>query len=122
MKHKRRSQAPKKGKKNTYSHQVLSETQLRDHVASQYVHGPGGSMRGALAREKATKDMEHMKHLHKLNRHPALLLNADYMVRTYVTRACLNYSFQRPHSIRSLILKMTLLLLHNNHDIQRKAD
>mmetsp|Transcript_27789 Transcript_27789/g.46112 ORF Transcript_27789/g.46112 Transcript_27789/m.46112 type:complete len:353 (+) Transcript_27789:220-1278(+) len=82
--------ANKKKTRQSSSNQVLSEPQLRQHVASQYVHGPSGVMRGILAKQEAlaaqhdTNDFEHIQHIHKLNRHPALLLNADYQPISYL--------------------------------------
>ena len=61
----------------------ISEQDLRHHVANQYMHGPGGKLKATAARSARNSFLTngHAAHLKKLDRYPALLLNADYQVR-----------------------------------------
>ena len=70
----------------------LNEEELALHVSSQYVAGPGGLFKQVDARRKRQEkasifsseencNMEQVEYLKKLDRHPALVLNADYQVR-----------------------------------------
>lgn len=70
----------------------LNEEELAMHVSSQYVAGPGGLFKQVDARRKRQEkasifsneencNMEQVEYLKKLDRHPALVLNADYQVR-----------------------------------------
>lgn len=74
---------------------VISEEELANHVSSMYIHGPGGIFNNMVKkRERREKirnngddshhganqvlDQEYEEFLRKLDRHPALVLNADY--------------------------------------------
>jgi hypothetical protein len=76
-------------------------------------------MRSAFAKEKAAeaaRDEEHVQHVHKLNRHPALVLNADYQVCTFVVRCKLKRRRLIDDSYpRVLLLLLTSFLLCSNH-------
>lgn len=72
----------------------LSEADVGHHVATQYITGPGGLLRDKVARrdrmaartrivQNDASHMEQMEYLRKLDRHPALVLNADYQVRFF---------------------------------------
>jgi hypothetical protein len=54
----------------------MSPQELAHHVAHQYLHGSGGVFRQTSA--KSEQRDEQTSFLRKLDRHPALLLNADY--------------------------------------------
>lgn len=69
----------------------VSELDVGHHVATQYITGPGGILRDKAARrdrmERSTEILENdqthkeqMEYLRNLDRHPALVLNADYQV------------------------------------------
>ena len=69
----------------------VSSDELAEHVSGSYVYGRGGVLRESrkrsLHREKSSilyeTDPSHKRqaqYLHKLDRHPALVLNADYQV------------------------------------------
>lgn len=90
----RRGKRTRKNRKNKVSaaredpsaSRALSESDLRQHVNAQYVNGPGGTLRPTVAKQRAReaqkRDLdEQTKRLHNLDRHPALVLNADYQVR-----------------------------------------
>ena len=80
----------------------ISDEELAHHVSSLYIHGPGGvfsevtkkrerrelrkyhmdtttASSGSIYRKSALEE-EYEKYLRKLDRHPALVLNADYQV------------------------------------------
>ena len=70
----------------------VSSDELAEHVSGSYVYGRGGvlreSRRRSLRREQSSimyetdpSHKQHTQYLHKLDRHPALVLNADYQVR-----------------------------------------
>lgn len=90
----RRGKRTRKNRKNKVSaaredpsaSRPLSESDLHQHVNAQYVNGPGGTLRPTVAKQRAReaqkRDLdEQTKRLHNLDRHPALVLNADYQVR-----------------------------------------
>ncbi len=65
-----------------------SDDELADHVSSMYITGPGGFMKeAAIKREKDKFDNERMDFLKKLDRHPTLVLNADYQVGIWYSNA-----------------------------------
>ena len=58
---------------------ALSPQELAHHVAHQYLHGSGGMMRTTLAKAARRKtNHDQATYLRMLDRHPALVLNADY--------------------------------------------
>ena len=66
--------ASKKKKKKRQPVQPISDTELVDHVSNLYIYGPGGVLRDTTT----TPESETSDFLKKLDRHPALVLNADY--------------------------------------------
>lgn len=64
----------------------ISKAELAQHVASQYINGPNGVIKEQSARAR-NRDLvdpgesDQKEFLKKLDRHPALVLNADYQVR-----------------------------------------
>ena len=75
----------------------LSKEELAKHVASQYVSGSGGIFKEVDAKRKRQElhrhkngetnmNKEQVEYLKKLDRHPALVLNADYQVRNLKKR------------------------------------
>ena len=59
--------------------QPVSEEQVADHVARKYLHGSGGVLRqSAIKSSRRISESDQAKYLKMLDRHPALLLNADY--------------------------------------------
>lgn len=86
--HKGKRSNRKKSSSGSISSKGLSEAELRHHVSAKYVNGPGGRLRPTLAKRRKWEDKkqtadEQAKQLHKLDRHPALVLNADYQVRIW---------------------------------------
>mmetsp|Transcript_28323 Transcript_28323/g.61671 ORF Transcript_28323/g.61671 Transcript_28323/m.61671 type:complete len:381 (+) Transcript_28323:290-1432(+) len=85
-----RRKALAKGKQlSSSSSGPVSASDVRHHVATQYITGPGGVVRDKVARRDRMEtntqiiktDPSHkkqMEYLKKLDRHPALVLNADY--------------------------------------------
>lgn len=75
-------------KKSNHKSGSVTEDEIAHHVSSMYVNGPGGYLKEAsMKREKQSSsfdDKEYLKFLQKLDRHPALVLNADYQVRSNV--------------------------------------
>lgn len=69
-------------KKSNHKSGSVTEDEIAHHVSSMYVNGPGGYLKEAsMKREKQSSsfdDKEYLKFLQKLDRHPALVLNADY--------------------------------------------
>ena len=76
----------------------LPESDIGHHVAKQYITGPGSILRDKASRRDrmetqnkiVTEDSSHkeqMQYLRMLDRHPALVLNADYQVSdfTYIS-------------------------------------
>ena len=64
---------------------AISESELRQHVSAKYVTGPGGVLRDAVAKATRSCTSEaQAEQLRKLERHPALVLNADYQVNSYL--------------------------------------
>mmetsp|Transcript_24525 Transcript_24525/g.36004 ORF Transcript_24525/g.36004 Transcript_24525/m.36004 type:complete len:300 (-) Transcript_24525:437-1336(-) len=63
----------------------ISEDELVRHVTSQYITGVGGVLYKAMARSsKDLRSDDHAKLMQSLNRHPALVLNADYQPISYL--------------------------------------
>ena len=73
------------------SDKPLPESDVGHHVAKQYITGPGSTLRDKASRRDrmetqnriVTEDSSHkeqMQYLRMLDRHPALVLNADYQV------------------------------------------
>ena len=73
------------------SDKPLPESDVGHHVAKQYITGPGSILRDKASRRDrmetqnriVTEDSSHkeqMQYLRMLDRHPALVLNADYQV------------------------------------------
>ena len=67
---------------------ILTDDEVRQHVTAQYIHGPGGTLRTAIAKRQQQQqkrqqqqDEENLEQLKRLDQHPALVLNADYQVR-----------------------------------------
>lgn len=85
----------RKNQKNTASvahGPIANENELAMHVSSQYVAGPGGLFKQVDARRKRQEkasifrneenyNKKQVEYLRMLDRHPALVLNADYQVR-----------------------------------------
>jgi len=68
---------------------VLSEQELQNHVHDIYLNGHGGLLRSKeLCRQRLDSPtdtlQEHGEYLKKLDRHPALVLNADYAPISYL--------------------------------------
>ena len=75
----------------TASGKPLTESDVGHHVAERYISGPGSVLRDKKSRRdrmetqnKIVKEdashKEQMQYLRMLDRHPALVLNADYQV------------------------------------------
>lgn len=68
----------------------ITNAELAQHVASQYIFGPNGIMKEKAARERNRKGLgqvgesEQKDYLKMLDRHPALVLNADYQPISYL--------------------------------------
>lgn len=91
-KRRRRKDKMKKNKGTSKLEKVkntpVDSDELAQHVSSMYMRGPGGKMRQVdfkrkrmEASSKLEVDMtekEHRDYMHKLDRHPALVLNADF--------------------------------------------
>jgi hypothetical protein len=66
----------------------VSDDDLAQHVSSMYITGPGGMIKDAAKKRErhegstSSYNQDHAALLQKLDRHPALVLNADYQVRT----------------------------------------
>jgi len=59
--------------------QPVSEQQVANHVAHKYLHGSGGALRqSSIKSNRRLTETEQGDYLKMLDRHPALLLNADY--------------------------------------------
>jgi hypothetical protein len=91
IKHKNRQKIKRNNKKHLSKQRLetgpCTADELALHVSSQYVSGPGGILKQIDARrkrEEASKrvfcDKEQEEYLKKLDRHPVLVLNADYQV------------------------------------------
>ena len=70
---------------------ILTDDEVRQHVTAQYIHGPGGTLRTAIAKRQQQErqqqqDDENLEQLKRLDQHPALVLNADYQVRHLTLR------------------------------------
>ena len=61
----------------------LSEQDLADHVAHMYIHGPRGLLRSRQRHHEAT--------LKELERHPSLVLNADYQPLSHLPLSLWNW-------------------------------
>lgn len=62
----------------------ISMAELAQHVSSQYINGPNGVAKEQASKERNRSSMgteETSAYLKTLDRHPALVLNADYQVR-----------------------------------------
>ena len=68
-----------KQKKNNKS-TALNADEIAHHVSNVYITGPGGMMKETKIKREKQTDNEHLKFLKKLDRHPTLVLNADYQV------------------------------------------
>jgi hypothetical protein len=68
-----------KQKKSNKS-KALNADEIAHHVSSMYITGPGGMMKETQIKRKKQKHNEHLTFLKKLDRHPTLVLNADYQV------------------------------------------
>jgi len=77
MKAQKGSSLMDKQKKNNKSN-ALNADEIAHHVSSVYITGPGGMMKETQIKRKKQKDNEHLTFLKKLDRHPTLVLNADY--------------------------------------------
>lgn len=96
---KRQSRAKTRRKKNKVNGRVratgptnpISEDDIGHHVAAQYINGPGGMIKGKYARRQqmeaksammqdCTSPLRQIDYMKDLDRHPALVLNADYQV------------------------------------------
>ncbi len=101
-KHKNRRKKMRRGK-NTAGMKSgpLHIDDLAMHVTSQYISGPGGIFKQADARMKRLEaasllngrvddeaNKEQVGYLRKLDRHPTLVLNADYQVRDALLVNC----------------------------------
>lgn len=80
---KKKSAMPRRTPKHRQrSSSTISEEQVAHHVAHRYLHGSGGALRQAQIRSNRrltdTTGESQSSFLKKLDRHPALLLNADY--------------------------------------------
>jgi 5-methylcytosine-specific restriction endonuclease McrA len=70
---------------NSEEGQFLTEEQVSSHVSDIYTHGPGGTMRvQEERRQRLAAISEQADYLKKLDRHPALVLNADYAPMSYL--------------------------------------
>jgi 5-methylcytosine-specific restriction endonuclease McrA len=64
---------------------ILTEGEVSSHVHDVYTHGPGGMMRVQEERRKRLAAIsEQNDYLKMLDRHPALVLNADYAPMSYL--------------------------------------
>jgi 5-methylcytosine-specific restriction endonuclease McrA len=88
----KQSEAKKEKALNRISHdqsieagRVLTEREVSSHVHDVYTHGPGGTMRVQEERRlRLAAISEQNEYLKKLDRHPALVLNADYAPMSYL--------------------------------------
>jgi 5-methylcytosine-specific restriction endonuclease McrA len=71
------SMPPRNAKHRKRREQTVSEQQVAHHVAHQYLHGSGGALRRQAHLSNSTS-RQRADNLKMLDRHPALLLNADY--------------------------------------------
>ena len=63
-----------------HKYRPVSDDEIAHHVSSMYITGPGGFMKEAAIKREKQNDNEHLAFLKKLDRHPTLVLNADYQV------------------------------------------
>jgi hypothetical protein len=61
-----------KGNRRPNTSTPLSPEEISDHVSNLYIYGPGGVLYDKIQRNAENEFIK------KLDRHPALLLNADY--------------------------------------------
>ena len=116
----KKSSKKKKGRRKTTSDRgPISPQDLADHVSTMYIHGPGGKLRETEDRRhrrqnemhqqqslafastttapgtKMTIDWkqqeEQLASIRKLDRHPALLLNADYQPMSWLPLSLWNW-------------------------------
>ena len=117
-KNKKKKKNAGKSKKSASSSSLssgpLSEQDLAHHVSTLYIHGPGGVLhdteRRRLRRQKELQDshngngghndsthdfvqqqQEQLQSLRNLDRHPALLLNADYQPMSWLPLSIWNW-------------------------------
>jgi 5-methylcytosine-specific restriction endonuclease McrA len=83
----------------------LSEQEVAEHVAALYIHGPGGILRDSERRRQRRQSEldrtlppldrqdahQQLQSLRKLDRHPALLLNADYQPMSWLPLSLWNW-------------------------------
>ena len=86
---------------------ILSEQDIAEHVSSLYIHGPGGVLRDTERRRQRrqheiqsmmtfshidqTEAQQQLQTLRNLDRHPALLLNADYQPMSWLPLSLWNW-------------------------------
>ncbi len=73
----------------------INDDELAQHVSSMYMRGPGGKMRQVDIKRKRMEaasnldvdmtEREHRAYMSKLDRHPALVLNADFQVCSIIS-------------------------------------
>ena len=77
----------------------LTESDVGHHVAERYISGPGSVLRDKKSRrdrmetqntivQEDASHKEQMQYLRMLDRHPALVLNADYQVSAVILLPC----------------------------------
>lgn len=91
----------------TASGKPLTESDVGNHVAERYISGPGSVLRDKKSRrdrmetqnkivKEDTSHKEQMQYLRMLDRHPALVLNANYQVSWYCSlfllRICVSFN------------------------------
>jgi 5-methylcytosine-specific restriction endonuclease McrA len=88
--HKLKSTMSTSKKANRISGLFLTEQELQSHVHDIYTNGPGGTMHVPEVRRKRFQETfntavsDQSAHLKHLDRHPALVLNADYAPMSYL--------------------------------------
>lgn len=87
----------RKGKNRKANAGPLTDEQVRQHVNAQYFRGPNGVFRGHMKREEKIlkNDDDQTKYLKKLERHPSLVLNADYQVSANAVCSCFCACFRK---------------------------
>lgn len=110
----------------------ISKTELAQHVASQYVNGPNGVIKEQSARARSRdlvdpEESDQKEFLEKLDRHPALVLNADYQVRETVLwtllRLYLSTHFKylmMAHNSTHIASRSLFLIYHSQCGIGKK--
>jgi hypothetical protein len=126
---------------NNKSGMIVTEEELAHHVSSMYIRGPGGifnEMAKKRERNKGTMvarkqhgststlvdggnvgdvgfDDEYEEYLRKLDRHPALVLNADFQVcilLSFLLFFCLSGSRQHPIILLNKQLNHIMSIFH----------